>query len=186
MLPPPRTSTASAGVPEAFGYFNRMKQEFVWARYFYYEVSRRGDHIFRIATSCSTTRSTIPHILCLRRRFVQRFALHPHSWLPRNPRQVSFRSVWYEPRGSAPRPLLSQFAMCRNWPLRGLFLLSNEIRNYLEHKYLQIHRMSAQADPGRYVHSISETDFTGKTMRLLKLVRAALTLRVARRSQRGA
>src|SRR5690606_18980409 len=86
------------------------------------------------------------------------FFLNAYFELGHKPKNVSFRSVWYESKGTAPRSLLRRFVDCPNWPLRGLFWLSkdvfeeefravtepdaealNEIRNHLEHKYLQLH-----------------------------------------------
>lgn len=120
------------------------------------------------------------------------FFLNHYFGLGRRPDRVSFRSVWYEAKSSSPRPLLPVFSGCPNWPLRGLFWLSkdlfeeefqnvteadaeslNEIRNHLEHKYFQLIRRSLPL-----VHNRSDIrykdDFSAKTLRLLKLARAAL------------
>jgi len=112
-------------------------------------------------------------------------------------KQVSFRSVWYESAGRGQRPLRPCFAACPNWPLRGLFWLSkdlfqddfqavtephaealNEIRNHLEHRYLQLHEtMGLSERPSGHtglVYGLSRGDFEAKTLRLIKLARAAL------------
>jgi LA2681-like HEPN len=111
---------------------------------------------------------------------------------------VNFRTVWREkPEG----PIRAAFRDSKNWPWRGLFWLSKdlfdevfrdlmepdarelyEIRNHLEHRYLKIHEMLSPRTGNRIVdsfadnlaHSILRTDFEAKTLRLLKLSRAAL------------
>lgn len=77
--------------------------------------------------------------------------------------------------------------------LRGLFWLSkdlfedefqnvtepdaaflNKIRNYLEHKYLQLHLEMAPAAQQQLGYSMNKTDFEARTLRLLRLARGAL------------
>lgn len=113
--------------------------------------------------------------------------------LGHDPNRVSFRGVWYEAKGKPPRPLLATFVTCKNWPLRGLFWLSkdlfedeftaatepdaealNELRNHMEHKYLQLHQEIGQLAPRAFGESVYRGDFADKTLRLLKLVRASL------------
>jgi hypothetical protein len=96
-------------------------------------------------------------------------------------------------RRARPRPLLGMFASCPNWPLRGLFWLStdlfedefqsvtepdaeslNEMRNHLEHKYLQLHQEMVAPGSQSLGYSIYRQDFAARTLRLLKLARAAL------------
>ena len=52
----------------------------------------------------------------------------------------------------------------------------NEIRNHLEHKYLQLHQemVGITADPQALRYSIYRHDFEARTLRLLKLARAAV------------
>ena len=113
------------------------------------------------------------------------------------PHRVSFRTVWYDQTGAKPK-LHGRLNGYENWPLHGLFWLSKDlfednfqrvtnpdaraifiIRNHLEHKYLQIHEGWASAaisDPvtGSLGMSISSHDFASKTLRLLKIARAAM------------
>ncbi len=113
------------------------------------------------------------------------------------PHRVSFRTVWYDQTGVKPK-LHGRLEGYENWPLHGLFWLSKDlfedsfqrvtnpdaqaiyiIRNHLEHKYLQIHEGWASAaisDPitGSLGLSISSHDFASKTLRLLKIARAAM------------
>ncbi|MXP24473.1 hypothetical protein GRI39_00210 [Altererythrobacter indicus] len=109
--------------------------------------------------------------------------------------RVGFRSVWYDDTSGESR-LNSRFETYANWPLRGLFWLSKDlfderlqrvttpdareifiIRNHLEHKYLQIHyeRMGL-SDPitAGVGYSIDVMDFAAKSLRLLKIARAAM------------
>lgn len=94
------------------------------------------------------------------------------------------------------------FQQHKNWPLRGLFWLSKDlrepdftdsiepdaseidtIRNHLEHKYLKVHedslitsghRFVSPSTPAKTTYLISRTDLETKTLRMLKLVRAGL------------
>jgi hypothetical protein len=115
------------------------------------------------------------------------------------PDRVFFKTVWLEPKGSDPKPVQQRFASSKNWMLRGLFWLSKDlfneelkastepdaraldiIRQHLEHKYVQVHE-SWTFDPlqmteglRQHRYSISRDDFSLKTLKLLKLARAAL------------
>ncbi|MEI9803513.1 MAG: LA2681 family HEPN domain-containing protein [Pseudolabrys sp.] len=110
---------------------------------------------------------------------------------------VSFRKVWSADPKTA--ELRLQFSNLQNWPWRGLFWLSKDfidaelrasaepdaqelslIRNCLEHRYLKIHEIEPpKARKGdlwhdRMAHSVQREEFNRKTLRLLKLSRAAL------------
>lgn len=118
------------------------------------------------------------------------------------PGDVSFRKIWHGGDARAKRPVRAEFDQSENWPLRGLFWLSkdlfepgfrdvmdpdaqalNEIRNHLEHRYLKVHdplfrgaeqrRVSGPWND-RLAYSVQRPDFEAKTLRLLKLARAAL------------
>lgn len=129
------------------------------------------------------------------------FFLNAYLRIGRQLHDVSFRSVWYE-RKRKKQDLLPRFAARENWPLRGLFWLSKDIfedafqrvtdpdakdlaaiRNSLEHRYLQLHKNPARSivsegEPGDdrdgLVYALSRDEFAAKTLRLLRLVRAAL------------
>jgi len=201
--------------PAVIGFFNQMKQEFVSARYLYYEganakgvhFSDRGVLLYNTldypAYSLATEKMRAAFRLAYSLFDKIGFFLNEYFSLGHNPWAVSFRSVWYEAKGS-PRPLLQRFANCQNWPLCGLFWLSkdlfeddfkrvtqpdaanlNDIRNHLEHKYLQLHQeglgaialMDGPADDkagDQLGYALTTDEFALKTLRLLKLVRAAL------------
>lgn len=213
-LPSIRESSPATAVtpPAIIGFFNQMKQEFVSARYLYYE----GVHAERVhfadrdvllyntldypAYSLGAEKIRAAFRMAYSLFDKIGFFLNHYFALGHKPRHVSFRSVWYQAKGSRPQPLLQQFATCRNWPLRGLFWLSkdlfeedfrsvtepdaaalSEIRNHLEHKYLQLHLEGPPmtddfTDPNaaKLRYAMTTYDFEAKTLRLLKLARAAL------------
>jgi hypothetical protein len=121
------------------------------------------------------------------------FFLNHYLQLGNKPKNVSFRSVWYEAKGANPRPLLGQFTSCPNWPLCGLFWLSKdlfeeefngttepdaealkEMRDVLEHKYLQLHQEMISCRATAFRYSLYKAEFAERTLRVLKLVRAAM------------
>ena len=204
-LPSLTVGAATGGaVPEVIGFFNQMKQEFVSARYLYYEgLHAKGVHFSDYDVRLYNTLDYPAYSLAAERMRASfrlgyslfdkiSFFLNHHLQLGHKPKKVTFRSVWYEPKGSLPLPLLGKFASCQNWPLRGLFWLSkdlfeddftsvtepdaeslNEMRNHLEHKYLQLHQEIVTAGSPSLGYSIYKGDFAARTMRLLKLARHA-------------
>ncbi|WP_333568539.1 LA2681 family HEPN domain-containing protein [Sphingorhabdus sp.] len=114
--------------------------------------------------------------------------------IPEN--RVGFRTVWRDkPKG----PIRDRFAKSENWPWRGLFWLSKDLfeddmrestepdaravaslRNHLEHKYVKVLEWVSSEAPGydpfydTLAHTISRSDLERRTLRLMKLVRAAL------------
>ena len=192
-------------VPEIIGFFNQMKQEFVSARYLYYEgVNARGVHFSDRRVRLYNTLDYPAYSLAIekvRAAFRMSYSLldkissflNHYLQLGHKPKNVSFRSVWYEAKGADPRPLLGQFTSCPNWPLRGLFWLSKdlfeeefkgatepdaealkEMRDYLEHKYLQLHQEMISCGALAFRYSLYKPDFAARTLRLLKVVRAAM------------
>jgi tetratricopeptide (TPR) repeat protein len=114
--------------------------------------------------------------------------------LGRNIREISFRNIFYEqsPRG-APRTLTTVFSGHKNWPLRGLFSLSkdifdqefketatpdgqmlDDIRNALEHRFLSLHEHLTEGKNSGAHFKVTVAAFEEKTLRILKLARAAL------------
>jgi len=114
-------------------------------------------------------------------------------------KQINFRNVWNTgPERNA--PLRQIFEKSENWPMRGLYWLSKDffdetikettepdaraladLRNHLEHKYLKVHQISVpKADVPRIMvmddlaYSISHSDLKKKSLRVLKMARAAL------------
>jgi tetratricopeptide (TPR) repeat protein len=129
----------SAQVPPIIGFFNQMKQEFVSARYLYYEGVNGGRPHYsdREVLLYNTLDYPSYSIAAEKMRTAFRIAyslldkiayfLNTYLGLGHKLNQVGFRSVWYEAKGAEPRPLLQHFSACHNWPLRGLFWLSKDI-----------------------------------------------------------
>lgn len=110
--------------------------------------------------------------------------------------KYNFRSVWYEPRNR--RTLRTEFIDRENLTLRALFWLSKdlltspgdglhqvlepdardiaEIRNALEHRYLEVRADGwwAETQCAQLVTTITQSGLQDKTLRVLKLARAAL------------
>ncbi len=131
------------------------------------------------------------------------FFLKKYYRLPVSEQRVNFRTLWY-PEGRKANGLHPKLRQSENWPLRGLFWLSKDLyehnpdfkegleadarqlyvlRNHLEHNYLLIqddalHLSSSKPglrgmDDGS-VYVIGRSDFSNRTIRILKMVRAAL------------
>lgn len=131
------------------------------------------------------------------------FFVNAYFELAVKPRRVSFRSIWYtdQERAKGVRPdIQSQ----QNWPLRALFWVGKDlsedrpefvesmapgsqllatVRNHLEHQYLKLHEgdwSGPTSEPtlefmkDSLALSLYRRDFEEKTLRILKLVRAAL------------
>jgi hypothetical protein len=204
-LPSLVTRAPNFGMPWIIGFFNQMKQEYVSARFMYYEGLRAQEVHFSDRDVLLYNTLDYPcHALAVERhRAAFRvaysifdkigFFLNDYLSIGLKPNRVSFRKLWYEVKGE--RALLPRFVSNPNWPLRGLFWLSkdlfdeelqfstepdaralDEMRNHLEHRYLQVHELWASSRAGDTEHrySISRSDLAEKTLRLLKLSRAAL------------
>lgn len=130
------------------------------------------------------------------------FFLNHYLTLGIKPSGVSFRSIWREKNGDPIHPIRETFRQSENWPLRGLFWLSkdlfdehqkvvtdpdaqalHELRIHLEHRYVKVHEMMLEPVPmgekrdpffDTLAYRISRRSLEERTLRLLKLVRAAL------------
>ncbi len=189
-------------MPPAFiGFYNQMKQEFVSARYTLFEGLEPGGAHFsdrdvllyntldypayglaveRVRTAFRLSYSLLDKVGVFINAYLQ---------IGRPAHKVQFRNVFY---AGQTQTLLDRFVAHPNLPLRGLFWLSKDlydpelkgvlepdaealadIRNHLEHKYLQLHTMGAGRSGG-IRHSLERGDFEHKALRLLKKARAAL------------
>lgn len=200
--------------PTLIGFFNQMKQEFVSARWLFYEGANSTDvHFSDRNVSLYNTLDYPSYSLSVEKIKVAYrmaysifdkfgFFLNKYFELGVKPTGVYFRTIWYTRTDQGERSLRPEFAGSQNWPLRGLFWLSKdffdpelsattepdaqglyEIRNHIEHKYFKVHDMlpprpgkpkpgsPATADPLAY--SIQRAELQAKTLRLLKLARAA-------------
>ena len=127
--------------------------------------------------------------------------LNHYASLNVNPKNIYFRSIWYEDLNLQKRIVREEFASSKNWPFRGLYWLSKdifdpelkdvmepearslyEICNHLEHGYLKVHEIllssgnhaSEDAWSDRLAYSVSRSEFQDKTIHVLKLARAGL------------
>lgn len=212
-LPSLTVTKPSVQMPPVIGFFNQMKQEFASARFLYYEgLNSDRPHYSDRGVLLYNTLDFPSHSLAVEKmRAAFRvayslldkiaFFLNAYLGLGHKPKQVSFRSVWYEANGPEPRPLLQLLASNQNWPLRGLFWLSKDIfeddfrlvtepdaealkdiRDHLEHKYMQLHESwvgdtysaGNAAEAEQLGLHLGRDDFAARTLRLLKLSRAAL------------
>lgn len=124
------------------------------------------------------------------------FFLNHYLRIGEKPAAVDFRRIW-KGKDQALRPV---FEGATNLPLRGLYWLSKdlyeeqgerldpdvralkELRNHLEHRYVKVHEMGpipasiGGRDPfaDTLALSISRSDFQAKTLRVVKMARAAL------------
>ncbi len=126
------------------------------------------------------------------------FLLNYYLSLGISDRHVNFRNLWFvKGKGKALHPSLDGLA---NWPLRGLFWLSKdiheegvrevtepdarelyELRNHMEHKFVTVHDSFLRSISSHSIEAsesgifdISATDLIAKTLRQLKLARAAI------------
>ncbi|MGH6869177.1 MAG: LA2681 family HEPN domain-containing protein, partial [Methylocella sp.] len=197
--------------PGLIGFFNQMKQEFVSARWLFYEATHAtephfSDHdvllyntldypVYGLATE--KLKLAFRSIYSLFDKIA--FFLNHYMSLGVVHHGISFRTIWRENSGAI-RP---QFEESENWPFRGLYWLSkdlfeagyrdftepeaqalHELRNHLEHKYLKVHEMLMPSHPGHasgvdpffdtLAYALSRADLERKSLRLMKLARAAL------------
>ena len=199
--------------PYYFSYFDQMKQEFVSARYLYYEgINEKHPHfsdrkVFLYNTldypsyslSAEKIKSAFRIIYSLFDKIA--YFLNHYLCLSIPERKVTFRTFWYKSQNKE-AGLSHNFQQLKNWPLRGLFWLSkdlheaklkeyiepdaqelSEIRNHLEHKYLKLHEDLWPGHPldsdktiwhDNLALSIYRREFESKTLRLIKMARAAL------------
>lgn len=196
------------------GIFNALKQEFVSARFLYFEGSQsQRVHFSDRSVLLYNTLDYPSYSLAVEKiKAAFRVAyslfdksayfLNDYLGLSIEQRQVYFRSFWYISRDKS-RGLRDEFVNRKNWPLRGLFWLSKdlfednpgfrqaiepdaqelyEIRNQIEHKYLKVHEFgrprvydddtSFLAD--RLAFSVDRKELEAKTLKVLKMARAAL------------
>jgi hypothetical protein len=195
-------------MPPIFGHYNQMKQEFATARYMLFDgITASGVHFsdrgvllyntldypsFSLATEQVRASFRIAYSLLDKIAYL----INSYWALGKVEDRISFRSIWFEEGKSVLHP---QFAKYENWPLRGLFWLSKEIfdeelkqttnpdarelhdlRNHLEHRYLQVHEGWASAvtrqgsSVGALGKSISSTEMEAKALRIMKIARSAL------------
>lgn len=195
--------------PYYHGLFNQIKQEFISARYLFYDgVTSNKVHYSDREVTLSNTLDYPAYSLAVEKvkatfRMTYSifdkiaFFLNKYLNLSVNDHRISFRTIWYASQ-KRQKGLASIFIKNENLPLRGLFWLSKDlheskkdfqesiepeakelakIRNHLEHKYLKVHDYLVLRPGGlsdTLAYSIERGDFESKTLKLLKMTRAAI------------
>ncbi len=120
------------------GFYNQMKQEFVSARWFYYEgITARKPHFSDKDVTLFNTLDYPCYALAVEKIKVAfrmayslldkiAFFLNHYLDLRIPEKRVYFKTFWYlaQNRQKGLRP---EFVTCPNWPLRGLFWLSKDL-----------------------------------------------------------
>nr|WP_294513164.1 LA2681 family HEPN domain-containing protein [uncultured Rhodopila sp.] len=150
------------------GFFNQVKQEFVSARWLYFEgVNSEDPHISDRDVLLYNTLDYPTFGLAVEKvkiafrmaySLFDKIAYFLNHYLKLGIRewQASFKAIWYERPGVVRKELEAS----ENWPLRGLYWLSKDLfekgfsdltdpdaraldhlRNHLEHKYVKVHSM---------------------------------------------
>lgn len=125
------------------------------------------------------------------------YLLNDYLDLGFKPEQVSFRKIWYIYKKNEPDGLNSKISDTKNWAFRGLYWLSKDLyekkdlefvssiepdakdlalmRNYIEHKSFKTVEFGELSivDNG-LTFLISRTEFELRTLKLFRLVRAAM------------
>ena len=197
--------------PAIIGFYNQLKQEYVSARYLFYEALQSDEGHFSDKDVLLYNTLDYPSygLACEKIRTALRIAyslfdktayfINHYFDLGHPDRFVNFRNVWYDRKSKGSKVLHPELQERTNWSLRGLFWLSKDIyeggfkdvteldarelydiRNHLEHKYLQILDSSfgvtvdSEDHTNDFGYKITSKDFTAKTIRMLKLARACL------------
>jgi tetratricopeptide (TPR) repeat protein len=124
--------------PYYAGFFNQIKQEYVSARYLFFDGIRSTEPHFADRNVLLFNTMDYP-VYCLaveKQRLAFRaaysildkvaFFLNHYLALGIPEHRVTFKTLWYEKRAGQ-KALRAGFASMHNWPLRGLFWLSKDI-----------------------------------------------------------
>ena len=125
--------------PPAYGLYNQLKQEFVSARWLFYEgltqtsvhFSDKDTHLYDILNIPSYSLGTEKIKLAFRMVYSlfdkMAFLINDYFNVGVPERQVSFRSIWHRKKGTSTHHLNEIFQDRQNWPLRGLYWLSRDL-----------------------------------------------------------
>lgn len=124
--------------PTYHGFFNQIKQEFVSARFMFYEAitadkthfADKGVLLYNTfdypAYSLAIEKVKIAFRMAYSLFDKVAFFLNDYLKLGIPEKKVTFRTVWYEKQDKK-KGLIPQFQRCENWPLQGLFWLSKDL-----------------------------------------------------------
>ncbi|TAL98641.1 MAG: hypothetical protein EPN73_01565 [Paraburkholderia sp.] len=204
----PSMVTKLGKAPVVVGFFNQLKQEFVSARWLYFEAVNSDEvHDSDLGVYLYNTLDYPAYGLAVEKLKISfrmaysildkiAYFLNQYLDLGIAKNKVSFRGIWKEEKSSTVRP---EFNASKNWPLRGLYWLSKDLfepefadvtdpdaqglsklRNHLEHKYVKVQSF-AIPNPDTsdmwfddFAYSLTIDELERRTLRLLRLVRAAL------------
>ncbi len=205
----PDLYTGTVHPPIYFGFFNQLKQEYVSARWLYFDGLTGGAHFSDNDVPFSDVVEYPLYGLSLEKiklafRSVyslfdkMAFFLNAYFEVGIDANKVNFKSLWWEkfPQGRKAGTLRQRFVDIHNWPLRGLFWLSKDFfeetlagvtepdarnlkedRDHVEHRYFQVTDFVVPGDPlgpmPDLAHAVTREALEIKTLRLLKLARAA-------------
>lgn len=134
----PDITSRSAEMPFCFKYYNVIKQEYVSARFSYYDAIHSSKvhpsdrnvmtfntldypiHTYSLEQMKSTYRAAYSVFDKIA------FFIKEYFHLPLKENSVYFRSIWYV-NAHKKNGLDSKFTSSKNWPLRGLFWLSKDL-----------------------------------------------------------
>ena len=135
----PDFTTAIGEPPSLAGFFNQMKQEFVSARWLLFDGLHSGRvhfsdrHVALYNTldypSYSLAVEKVKAAYRMGYSLLDKIAvfLNHYASLNVNPKNIYFRSIWYEDLNLQKRIVREEFASSKNWPFRGLYWLSKDI-----------------------------------------------------------
>lgn len=152
--------------PVLIGFFNQLKQEFVTARWLYFDgiradavhLSDRDVLLYNTldypALGFAVEQVKVSFRMCYSLFDKIAYFLNYYMKLGIPEKRISFRHVWRHKESGPVRP---EFLSSENWPLRGLYWLSkdlfeddfkevmepdaraiHDLRNHLEHKYIKV------------------------------------------------
>lgn len=184
--------------------FNQIKQEFVTARFLFYEgayherphFSDKGVDLYRVFDmplySIQVEKVKIAFRLCYSIFDKIAYLLNIYLELGIDRNKVSFRNIWHK-SGNCKNPIRTDIILAHNSALRGLFWLSKDldekesspiepeakeiatIRNYIEHKSFKVVEAKNPCwSEAPETYEIEQDAFCDKTLRLLRLTRSAL------------
>jgi len=184
--------------------FNQIKQEFVTARFLFYEgayndrlhFSDKEVTLYRVFDmplySIHVEKVKIAFRLCYSIFDKIAYLLNIYLKLGIDKNRVSFRNIWHK-SGNSKNPLRTDIFLTHNSSLRGLFWLSKDldekegspiepeareiaaIRNYIEHKSFKVVEAKNPCwSEAPETYEIEQDTFYNKTLRLLRLTRSAL------------
>lgn len=209
---PSLTTGIGEGLPPIIGLFNNLKQEYASARFLLYAgLSQTRPHYSDRQVLVMNTldypsyglgREQVKAAFRMAYSILDKvaFLLNAYVGLGVAPRDVSFRTIWFDNQDVS-KGMLAAFHRRPNLPMRGLYWVSRDmfedrdgfkesaepdaqqlqqIRNHIEHRYLKVHEEMWTGpydnDPFRdkLAVSIYREELEAKALRMLKIARAAL------------